>query len=50
MVDYALRTSTCLDPTPVVSGLSTAHESAPECDAKLVVEAIQKWNIFQKQN
>ncbi|KAM4103014.1 hypothetical protein ACJW30_06G047100 [Castanea mollissima] len=50
MVQYVLRTSTCLDPTPVVSGLSTGHESAPECDARLVVEAIQKWNICQKQN
>ena len=50
MVKYALQTSTCLDLTPVVSGLSIAHESAPECDARLVVEAIQKWNICQKQN
>ncbi|GMY31425.1 autophagy-related protein 18f isoform X2 [Fagus crenata] len=50
MLQYALRTSTSLDPTPVVSGLSTTHESAPECDARLVVEAIQKWNICQKQN
>ena len=50
MVLYALQTSTCLDPTPVMSGLSTAHESAPECDARLIVEAIQKWNICQKQN
>ena len=40
MVEYALRTSTCLDPTPVVFGFSTAHESALECDARLVVEAI----------
>nr|POF06314.1 hypothetical protein CFP56_51592 [Quercus suber] len=36
-------------PTPVVSGLNTVHESAPECDARLVVEAIQKWNISELQ-
>jgi hypothetical protein len=50
MIQYVLRTSTFLDPTVLVSGLNTAPDSAPECDARLVVEAIQKWNICQKQN
>jgi hypothetical protein len=50
MIQYVLRTSTFLDPTVLVSGLNTAPDSATECDAGLVVEAIQKWNICQKQN
>ena len=36
-----MQTLTCLDPAPVVSGLSTAHESAPECDARLVVPEVE---------
>jgi hypothetical protein len=50
MIQYVLRTSTFLDPTVLLSGLSTAPDSASESDARLVVEAIQKWNICQKQN
>ncbi|KAG2682139.1 hypothetical protein I3760_11G177800 [Carya illinoinensis] len=50
MTQYVLRTSTCLDPTANVSGLTTGPELAPECDARLVIEAIQKWNICQKHN
>uniref|UniRef100_A0A5B7B4D3 Putative autophagy-related protein 18f isoform X1 n=1 Tax=Davidia involucrata TaxID=16924 RepID=A0A5B7B4D3_DAVIN len=50
VIQYALRISSGLDSVTAVSGLTTAYESAPECDARLVVEAIQKWNICQKQN
>ncbi|GAV60852.1 WD40 domain-containing protein/BCAS3 domain-containing protein [Cephalotus follicularis] len=50
MIQYALRISAGLDSAPVVSGLSAVYDSAPECDTRLVIEAIQKWNICQKQN
>ncbi|KAM7504119.1 hypothetical protein LguiB_003023 [Lonicera macranthoides] len=46
VIQYALRTSSGQDS----SGLSNAYELGPEFDARLVVEAIQKWNIFQKHN
>ncbi|KAF7833879.1 autophagy-related protein 18f-like [Senna tora] len=49
MIQYALGTSTGQD-SIVVSGLTHAHESALEVDAKVVVEAIQKWNICQRHN
>ncbi|KAA8526937.1 hypothetical protein F0562_008834 [Nyssa sinensis] len=50
VIQYALRTSLGRDSVTAVSGFTSAYESAPECDARLVVEAIQKWNICQKQN
>lgn len=50
MIQYALRISAGLDATTAVSGLHTAYESGQEFDARLVIEAIQKWNICQKQN
>ncbi|XP_028094183.1 autophagy-related protein 18f-like [Camellia sinensis] len=34
----------------VVSGLVSSYDSAPESDARLLVEAIQTWNICQKQS
>ncbi|MBA0771039.1 hypothetical protein Gotri_019569 [Gossypium trilobum] len=49
MIQYALRLSPDHDPTPVVSGLKAAYESTTESDGRLVVEAMQKWNICQKQ-
>ncbi|KAL1145768.1 hypothetical protein V6Z11_A11G321400 [Gossypium hirsutum] len=49
MIQYALRLSPDRDPTPVVSGLNAAYESTTESDGRLVVEAMQKWNICQKQ-
>ncbi|GMI65478.1 ARABIDOPSIS THALIANA HOMOLOG OF YEAST AUTOPHAGY 18 (ATG18) F [Hibiscus trionum] len=49
MTQYALRPSPDHDPTPGVSGLNTAYESSAESDGRLVVEAMQKWNICQKQ-
>lgn len=48
MIQYALRVG--LDSTEVLPRSSTALESVPESDGRLVVEAIQKWNISQKQN
>ena len=50
MIQYALRISTGLDSMAAVSGLNAAYESGLEYDARLVVEANQKWNICQKQN
>lgn len=50
MIQYVLRTPICVDPTAIVSVLRTAPESPLECDARLVIEAIQKWNICQKHN
>ncbi|KAE8675498.1 autophagy-related protein 18f-like isoform X3 [Hibiscus syriacus] len=49
MIQYSLRLSPDSDPTSVVSGLNTSYESSAESDVRLVVEAIQKWNICQKQ-
>ncbi|GMI79430.1 ARABIDOPSIS THALIANA HOMOLOG OF YEAST AUTOPHAGY 18 (ATG18) F [Hibiscus trionum] len=50
MIQYALRPSPDCDPSPsTVSGLNTAYESSAESDGRLVVEAMQKWNICQKQ-
>ncbi|EOY12608.1 Autophagy 18 F isoform 5, partial [Theobroma cacao] len=48
MIQYVLRISADRDSTPFVSGLSTAYEPTAESDGRLVVEAIQKWNICQK--
>ncbi|KAG8658127.1 hypothetical protein MANES_03G122700v8 [Manihot esculenta] len=50
MIQYVLRLSMGMDATTVVSGLGTAHESVPESDGRLAVEAIRKWNICQKLN
>lgn len=41
VIQYAFRIS---------SGISTTYQSVTECDARLLVEPIQKWNICQKQN
>lgn len=49
LIQYALRASSGLESAAVVSGLGS-RDSAPENDGRLVVEAIQKWNICQKQN
>ncbi|CAK9150291.1 unnamed protein product [Ilex paraguariensis] len=50
VIQYAFHVSSGLDSVTAMPGLSAAYESAPECDARLVVEAIQKWNICHKQN
>ncbi|KAK0600932.1 hypothetical protein LWI29_019750 [Acer saccharum] len=49
MIQYGLRISAGLDPTTGVSGIGTGYDSVTESDARLVVQAIQKWNICQKQ-
>lgn len=50
VIQYALRTSNGLESSLVGSGLSTALDSGPDGETRMVVEAIQKWNICQKQN
>ncbi|KAI4333805.1 hypothetical protein L6164_018567 [Bauhinia variegata] len=49
MIQYALRASTDQDPV-IVTGSNPAYDTILEADARLVVEAIQKWNICQKHN
>ncbi|KAK7324650.1 hypothetical protein VNO77_28379 [Canavalia gladiata] len=49
MIQYALRTLIGQD-SGVVSGLAPAYESNPQADARLVVEAIHKWNICQSHS
>ncbi|KAI3410625.1 BCAS3 domain-containing protein [Psidium guajava] len=48
MIQYALQISTGLDSMPTPAELGNAYESAADCDGRMVVEAIQKWNICQK--
>lgn len=48
MIQYALRISYDEGPTQAVSGLNTAYESTTDSDGRLIVEAVQKWNICQK--
>ncbi|KAI5605666.1 hypothetical protein POPTR_001G417000v4 [Populus trichocarpa] len=50
MIQYTLRILDGIDSTPVGSGLNVNYESAAENEGRLVVEAMQKWNICQKQN
>ncbi|KAJ6423267.1 hypothetical protein OIU84_024248 [Salix udensis] len=47
---YTLRILDGVDSTTVGSGLNVNYESAAENDGRLVVEAMQKWNICQKQH
>lgn len=48
MIQYALQVSTGLDPISTLAEVGNAYESAVDCDGRMVVEAIQKWNICQK--
>ncbi|CAH2080630.1 unnamed protein product, partial [Thlaspi arvense] len=50
LIQYALRAPSGLDSASVVSGLVSYYDSASENDARILVEAIQKWNICQKQS
>ncbi|KAL2496193.1 Autophagy-related protein 18f [Forsythia ovata] len=50
MVQYALRLSPVVDSTTSLPGASTTCELGLDCDTRLAVEPIQKWNICQKQN
>ncbi|XP_049398123.1 autophagy-related protein 18f-like isoform X2 [Solanum stenotomum] len=48
MTQYALRMCSELDSVATFPSMGSTYEAYLE--TKLVVEAIQKWNIFQKQN
>ncbi|CAA3008946.1 autophagy-related 18f [Olea europaea subsp. europaea] len=50
VVQYALRLSPVVDSITSLPGASTPCESGLNCDTRLAVEPIQKWNICQKQN
>lgn len=50
LIQYALRLSPTSNGMTSLSGVSTTSESDLDCDARLVVEALQKWNICQRQN
>nr|DAD23258.1 TPA_asm: hypothetical protein HUJ06_024721 [Nelumbo nucifera] len=50
LMQYVLRTSNGPVSESVSSRLNTAYESLPDSDAKLVVEAVQKWDICQRQH
>ncbi|KAH0707786.1 hypothetical protein KY285_011178 [Solanum tuberosum] len=48
MTQYALHMCSELDSVATVPAMGSTYEA--DLETKLVVEAIQKWNIFQKQN
>ncbi|XP_030519300.1 autophagy-related protein 18f [Rhodamnia argentea] len=48
MIQYALQISNVLDSMPTLAEVGNAYESEADCDGRMVVEAIQKWNICQK--
>ncbi|XP_077243493.1 autophagy-related protein 18f-like [Tasmannia lanceolata] len=51
VIQYVLRLSTGADIGTGVSGLNTiSYESSQDNDGSLVVEAVQKWDVCQRQN
>ncbi|PHU13064.1 hypothetical protein BC332_19994 [Capsicum chinense] len=51
VIQYALRMCSCLDSlTTTNPAMATPYQSGVEVDARLIVDAIQKWNICQKHN
>lgn len=50
LVQHVLRVSSGKDSTTALNGIGLLYESGPETDARLVVEAIRRWNISHKQN
>ncbi|KAI3456987.1 hypothetical protein Pfo_013650 [Paulownia fortunei] len=50
VIQYALRISLGFNGMTSLPGASATCESSLDCDARLMVEAIQKWNICQKKN
>ncbi|OIT28230.1 PREDICTED: autophagy-related protein 18f-like [Nicotiana attenuata] len=50
VIQYALRMCSGLDSVMTIPAVATTFESGIEVDTRLVIDAIQKWNIFQKQN
>ncbi|XP_042483172.1 autophagy-related protein 18f-like isoform X2 [Macadamia integrifolia] len=49
VIQYVLRLSNGPESGMVLPGLSTPYESSPDSDVRLVVEALQKWDICQRQ-
>ncbi|KAI4340059.1 hypothetical protein MLD38_024933 [Melastoma candidum] len=49
MIQYALQIPTGLDTVTAMTRVGNSPDSAVDCDGRLVVEAIRKWNICQKQ-
>lgn len=50
LIQYGMRISSGLDSSTAMHGLGMGYESCLESDARLVVEAMRKWNICQKLN
>ncbi|CAN4102774.1 unnamed protein product [Withania somnifera] len=51
VIQYSLRMCSGLDSLTITTpAVATAYESGLQVDTRLVVDAIQKWNICQKQN
>ncbi|KAI3466209.1 hypothetical protein Pfo_022872 [Paulownia fortunei] len=50
VMQYALRFSPAFNGMTAMPGVRVNCESSLDYDARLVVEAMQKWNICQKQN
>ncbi|XP_042041791.1 autophagy-related protein 18f-like isoform X1 [Salvia splendens] len=50
VIQYVLHCSPALDGVMALPGASLTCESGIDYDARLMVEAMQKWNICQKQN
>ncbi|KAI4374756.1 hypothetical protein MLD38_012713 [Melastoma candidum] len=48
MIQYSLQMPTGLESVPFVTGVGDGYDSTGDCDGRLVVEAVQKWNICQK--
>ncbi|GAB4849612.1 hypothetical protein Ancab_004406 [Ancistrocladus abbreviatus] len=49
LIQYALRLCSSSESAAGLAGLSPVYDAACEWDSKLIVEAIQKWNIGHKQ-
>ncbi|XP_075503183.1 LOW QUALITY PROTEIN: autophagy-related protein 18f-like [Primulina tabacum] len=50
MIQYALQLSPAFSGMTTLPGSNVTCESGLDCDARLLIDAIQKWNICQKQN
>ncbi|KAI4366130.1 hypothetical protein MLD38_022048 [Melastoma candidum] len=50
MIQYALQIPIGLESVSSVTGVGDGYDSTGDWDGRLVVEAVQKWNICQKHN
>ncbi|XP_073016237.1 autophagy-related protein 18f-like isoform X1 [Primulina eburnea] len=50
LIQYALQLSPAFSGMMSLPGSNVTGESGLDCDARLVIDAIQKWNICQRQN